>query len=297
MDLNIHKMCSAVIPKGVSDKEAIACTLGYAAGFKSVASSKNGLTDVSYADVSKSKTDYAKFVKAAAGSTNSAEYHALYRFLLKCFTDADKDFNGRIEPDEFNDLIERASAVPRRFGLAPQASDIYANDSIRNIARQKMFSAMDEEKTGSIGFESWLGYCYDHIRHKAATIETNPAEAAISRSKTSFINFITAATDRKSAEYHELYLFLLKCFTDADLNMNGSIGIREFSMLVETATVYPRQYGLAPHSGDLFGSQEELMRSRLTMFKTMDVDNDDQISFDEWLTFAFAHICEKVKTL
>merc|ERR1712130_1086766 len=136
-----------------------------------------------YSDKSENKISYARFIKAAAGSTSSPEYRILYNFLLKCFTDADRDFNGRIDVSEFDNLIEVASAAPR----------------------QKMFAAMDKEKSGSLTFDIWLGYCYDHIRHKAATLEINPDDSPLSRNKLSYIAYIKRAIIKTNPEYKELY--------------------------------------------------------------------------------------------
>lgn len=298
MDLFLHKKVLEVLPPNATNKVVVATTLGYMSGFKSKNKSlaSKGKT-VSYTEMANDKISFARFVKAAAGSTTSPEYIALYKFLLKCFTDADKDFNGRIDAEEFDHLVEKAATAPRLFGYAPSTTTMYENDELKRSARKKMFTAMDEENKGSLGFEPWLAYCYDHIRHKAATLEINPSDTAISRNKETYINYMKKAIIKPSPEYKELYLFLLKCFTEADANMDGRIGPYEFDLLIETASATPRQFSLAPTTEEMYASTEERTRTRQEIFKEMDGNKDGFISFDEWLKFSFAHIYEKVKEL
>jgi len=294
IDFNLHKRISSIIPSKATEHETIACTLGYTAGYEF--SSKVYKSTVSYIEISQIKRKYAKFIKAATRNKRAIEYHALYNFLLKCFTDADVNNDGRVYLKDFSALIENAAAAPRRLGLAPTTSDIYDNEKMKNTARKKMFNAMDSKNVGSIGFEAWLGYCYDHIRHKAATLEITPEEDTICRNKETYLNYLeTAVNDNHSPEYRELYLDLLQCFTKADTNFDGYIGSYEFDMLIEHATAQPRAFGLVPSPSQMYESKKKRIEARHEMFKKMDTDSDGNIAFDEWLKFALNHVRKKVK--
>merc|ERR1712130_365772 len=294
--MGIQKRVCGIIAGDLTDEETVASVLGYTAGFEAVAPSY-GVDELTYSDKSENKISYARFIKAAAGSTSSPEYRILYNFLLKCFTDADRDFNGRIDVSEFDNLIEVASAAPRRFGYAPSTSDMYETDDLKIAARQKMFAAMDKEKSGSLTFDIWLGYCYDHIRHKAATLEINPDDSPLSRNKLSYIAYIKRAIIKTNPEYKELYHHLLDSFTQADINMDGQIGAIEFDRLIEIAAAAPRRFGLAPTSAEMYQTGQDRIHVRSKIFQQMDENEDGYISFDEWLKFSFAHIEEKVKEL
>merc|ERR1712048_1152863 len=63
----------------------------------------------------RSKDDFRKFILSACGNRASMEYKELYAFLLHCFTEADRDYDGKITADQFDSLIDVAAKAPRRF--------------------------------------------------------------------------------------------------------------------------------------------------------------------------------------
>merc|ERR1719396_149888 len=63
-----------------------------------------------------SRMGFVKFLKGATKSQKTPEYRELYQFLLKCFTQADIDFDGRITPEDFDSMVDAAASLPRRFG-------------------------------------------------------------------------------------------------------------------------------------------------------------------------------------
>ena len=95
----------------------------------------------------------------------------------------------------------------------------------------------------------------------------------------------------------EMYFFLLKCFTDADVNRDGSVDPIEFDQMIEAAAAQPRKHGLSPLTSELYKTPEDRLKGRKAMFQKMDENNDGQISLDEWLGFCYSHVAEKAKAL
>jgi len=47
----------------------------------------------------------------------------------------------------------------------------------------------------------------------------------------------------------------------------------------------------------MFKTDGERIAARQTMFQEMDTDKSGTITFEEWLTFAYKHICSKTANL
>merc|ERR1719436_1421727 len=73
----------------------------------------------------KSREAFVTFIKRAAQFQHSQEYQELYQFLLKCFTAADSDFDGKVGLADFDAMVEVAAALPRRFGFAPSVAEMF----------------------------------------------------------------------------------------------------------------------------------------------------------------------------
>ena len=116
-----------------------------------------------------SKEEFIDFIKKAVHKT-TPEYRSLYFFLLKCFSDADRDRDGAVNSKEFDAMIEIAAEVPRRFGLAPSSSQMFRNAAERIAKRKEYFNTMDLNKDGTISFDEWLNYAYEHIVAKVAAL-------------------------------------------------------------------------------------------------------------------------------
>lgn len=117
-----------------------------------------------------SKKQFIDFIKKAVDKSTQ-EYRELYFFLLKCFTDADRDHDGAVNPKEFDAMVEEAADAPRRFGLAPETSSMYKTDADRLAARSKEFYTMDINHDGTISFDEWLAYAVKHIAGKVASLK------------------------------------------------------------------------------------------------------------------------------
>jgi len=258
--------------------------------------------DVSQAQskMERSKEDFRRWVLAACHSRHSMEYKELYSFLLHCFTKADTDCDGRIDANSFDALVEVAAEAPRRFGFAPPASSTYRSKAEQFNARKAMFDQM-HDSSGYIHFETWLSFCYSHICEKAKTLDQlqEPITLAMAEGcRESFVTFLKRATQsRDTIEYHELYQFLLKCFTDADVNFDGKVTQVDFDNMIEVAANMPRRFGFAPTVSELYRTPEEKAQARMSLFAQIDTDNQGYINFDHWLSFIYPHICQKVATL
>lgn len=246
------------------------------------------------------KQAFMGWVKAAIEKVDSAEHLELYNFLTECFFDADADRDGFVNGSEFDFLIEKAAALPRRFGLAPGWNEQYGDVAARAKARGEMFAKMDEDKSNTIGLEEWIKYAMDHITEKVRTMPTDSIDWArldlMGRDR--FIDFCGKATsDKKSTEYKELYTFLFNSFVKADEQKKGVITLKQFDDLVEITAAVPRSLGLAPKTADMFENREERIAARRKLFDGMDADGGGTISFDEFLQYTITHIAGKVASV
>lgn len=247
---------------------------------------------------SDTRKDFVTFILKATKSKSSPEYGELYHFLLACFTEADTDFDGRVGADEFDIMVERAGALPRRWGFAPTSAELFSTAQERIEFRQKTFKEMNTSGTGYVAFDEWLAWSYEHICGKAKLLDMDKADSKMNTGKEDFKNFVIAASkSRHSVEYKEFYHFLQDCFTKADSKRLGKVGPAEFDVMIEEAANAPRRFGFAPSSADTYKSVDERRAARDKMFKDMDVDESGFIAFDEWLNFSYDHICLKAKVL
>merc|ERR1712130_423569 len=115
----------------------------------------------------KSKQSFQSFLLEGVQSEISPAYKELYHFLLKCFTDADADLDGKVGPYEFDAMIEASAVHARKFGLAPGYEQLYDTLADRINARALMMQEMDTNKDGVISFSEWLEYCLKHIKTKS----------------------------------------------------------------------------------------------------------------------------------
>jgi Ca2+-binding EF-hand superfamily protein len=243
------------------------------------------------------KTEITKFLKKACSSKKTPEYKELYRFLLGIFKKCDRDFDGLVGPDDFDVMVEMAGSIPRMFAFAPSSAESFAKDAERIDFRTKLFKQIDSDGSGKISFDEWLGYCYDHICEKTKSLDIKTVDPPIN-TKEKFKNFvIKAASSKRTTEYKDLYLLLLKEFVSADYDMDGKISVAEFDEIIGRAADYPRKFGFAPPASVTYKSSKERLAARSKMFSEMDTDGNGTISFEEWLTFTYKHICEKAKTL
>merc|ERR1719284_2265890 len=174
---------------------------------------------------SMSRSEFVAFCRRAMSDKSSQEYEALYQFLLQCFTVADSDYDGKVDAEEFDMMVELAAKDVRRLGLAPTHKQTYKSAAERRAARAKLFQAMDADNSGTIGFEEWLQYSLKHIAGKVANARPSDP-ASMYGDKAEFLRFSVALTkSRESAEFKEFYRFLAQCFEDADQDRDGKVNL------------------------------------------------------------------------
>lgn len=252
----------------------------------------------------------------ATADSNSGAFRELYSFLLNCFTRADKSFSGQINLDNFDSLIEEAAALPRKYGYAPVTSSLYPSDSQRKAARSKQFKQIDKANKGYITLDEWVSFALDHIFAKADQLPKDYLSGTTNTvTKAEFISFVKKAVNKNSAEYRQLYHFLLKVFQNGDVKREGLVNPEAFDRMIEAAAAAPRRFGLAPRSEEMFPNPmvsalislrflivicycfQARLEKRKEYFARMDVDGNGTISFDEWLNYAYDHIVAKAATV
>mmetsp|Transcript_51735 Transcript_51735/g.147475 ORF Transcript_51735/g.147475 Transcript_51735/m.147475 type:complete len:547 (+) Transcript_51735:118-1758(+) len=234
-----------------------------------------------------------------AVTQNGAERAELYAFLTECFKDADSDRDGFVNAEEFDFLVEKAAALPRRFGLAPSWKALYGDVATRQSSRAKLFHMVDAERRNLVGIDNWIQYAFWHIAEKVQTMpmRTMDFENLQATGKSGFLQFLrTAVSNRTSVEYQELYQFLFKNFVLADTDQKGSVTFEQFDHLVELSANAPRSLDLAPPTEKMFKSNGERRAARKKLFDSMDADKGGAISFDEYLKYTITHIAEKVSS-
>jgi len=132
----------------------------------------------------------------------------------------------------------------------------------------------------------------DHLSLNASCSNKNPT--GFSKSKEYFIWFVKKATsDKRSFAHTELYHWLLKMFTDADIYREGLVRKVFFNKLFDMAVSIPRMYGNAPVETELYKTDEEKDQARQNMFDSMDIRGTGVITFTEWYQFSIKHLFAK----
>lgn len=200
--------------------------------------------------------------------------------------------------DKFDPLVEEAVVLPRMYGFAPKAEDIFSSVQARIEGRAQQFKTMDTDKNGYITLEEWIKFAINHIMGKVTQLPKDVLTGKVADvTKADFVTFIKKAVDKSTPEYRELYFFLLKTFQKGDVNMNGTVDPVAFDLMVEDAVAAPRRFGLAPSTEEMFSSDADRLEKRKADFMKMDNNGDGEISFNEWLDYAYNHIVAKVAGL
>jgi len=122
------------------------------------------------------KAAFKDWIGAAMKDENSIEKRQLYAHLALAFGDVDVDKDGFINKPEFDRLLEKVAALPRRFGMAPSWRAEYGGDKDERIAtRGRLFDGIDGtagfQPRGKLAMGQFLNWSYMHIFQKAATID------------------------------------------------------------------------------------------------------------------------------
>jgi len=113
--------------------------------------------------------------------------------------------------------------------------------------------------------------------------------------KGAFIGFLCQAFDDPHGEQmRQLYTHLFQCFATADVNMTGYVGRLQFDDLIENSALTVRRLGLAPKTEWVYESTSAKFRKRTEMFKEMDTNGSNQVTWDEYLNYFKVHIASKI---
>jgi len=246
----------------------------------------------------KTREEFIVWIRLAMNDRESGAYEELYQFLTSCFVRADTDKDGKVTNAHFDNLIEEAAELPRKYGYAPKTSDMFPNASARAQARAKQFKEMDKDGKGYITLNEWIRFAITHIAGKIVNIPKDCLSgSAQDVTKQEFLTFIKKAVNKSSEEYKELYHFLVRTFQAGDKDGYGEVGPAEFDEMIECAAEAPRRFGLAPKTEELFKTKGERFVARIKHFSQMNTQSTGKISFDEWLNFTMDHIVGKVNSL
>jgi len=97
--------------------------------------------------------------------------------------------------------------------------------------------------------------------------------------------------------YIELYNILLRAFVAADVDFDGKIGMEEFDVMIESAASLPRKFSYSWWDEAAYTDEASRKANHENLFKVIDADGDEAVSFNEWLGFALARYTEKAAEL
>lgn len=218
----------------------------------------------------KTKEEFVIWLQAAINNRESGAARELYQFLVNCFVRADKECVGTVSTDRFDDLIEEAAALPRKYGFAPTSSQMFKTVQDRKAARERQFKEIDKDQNGTITLDEWVLYAENHVFSKASSLPKDYLSGSANDvSKDEFVTFIKKAVNKGTPEYKQLYFFLLQVFSIGDTDRDGRIEPSEFDRMVEAAAASPRRYGLAPRSEELFANGRVGMTLSISHLQTL----------------------------
>jgi len=244
------------------------------------------------------KTAFKQFCKNAIENPNGKDRKELYGFLAECFLDSDADRDGLVSHDEFDFLVEKSAALPRRFGMAPSWVEYYGDLAHRKQARHQMFLQIDKLNRGFIGLEEWVQFAVTHITEKVRTMKTQTLDFAhlAGVGGDQFVAFCElAVNDAHSEEYKSLYEHLFKVFVESDVEEAGIVHWQNFERLIEDAAKAPRDAGLAPSTAEAYTTEAQKLAARKAEWDAIEVRGTGGITFEEFLQWALKHIAEKVR--
>jgi len=253
-----------------------------------VAASRSFATVVCYTDMGKSKHDFVNFVKAASADVTSPEASELYKYLMKCFVDADSDYDGLVGQKGFNNMIHEAALAPRRFGFAPHTREMYSSLEEFESARTALFNELSGD-AGGVTFESWYAWSVKHIAGKNNQLVSH-SNARWERSAEDFVSFYkgvaaeTSSLNAKSSsstQYKEFYILSNQQFIECDAANEGTLGPEGFAKLVDMCAANTDRFGYNWYAGVNFS----------------DVAVDGRVTWKNWFAYKLNLVTENAKSL
>eukprot|EP00092_Neocalanus_flemingeri_P019209 GFUD01020808.1.p1 GENE.GFUD01020808.1~~GFUD01020808.1.p1 ORF type:complete len:226 (-),score=81.07 GFUD01020808.1:243-920(-) len=221
----------------------------------------------------RTKQEFVVFMKRAVSSNIDDCYIELYNLLLRSFVSADVDFDGKVDGEEFNGMIEAAAALPRKF------DEKWWDDGQK---REDLFKSIDDNNDGAISFDEWLAFVLKRYQGLVEALPKTPDEM----DKDGFVGLCKDAQTPGSDGAKTMYFFHWKSFQAADADRDGQVSEEEFDLMINYLIDTPKRLGVSLPSL----TPDE----RKSMFTAMDANGDGAISFDEWLTFSMDNIIAKI---
>jgi len=201
------------------------------------------------------KNAFKAWCTAAVAPGSSKEKREFFGFLALSFGDVDTNKDGFINLEEFDRLLEKVAAVPRRFGLAPVQT---ADPLTRQMGHKKVFDQLDTKAgpaRGVLGLDQFVEWAQDHVAGRVTRVPAKDVGLyhVQDYSEEEYLGFIERAVNVPgSYECSSFYNFILNCFVEADESCSGRVSQDQFDKLLTRAATVPRHFGLAPpeSSGD-----------------------------------------------
>lgn len=235
--------------------------------------------------MSKSKHDFVHFTNVAVKDRSSAEAKELYKYLNKCFTDNDTDYDGLVSYRGFNAMVAEAALAPRRFGFAPHTREMFKSKEAYDLARTELFNELKCSKTGRVTLEKWMAWANAHIKEKVGSGLAEHDLSKWERSKEDCIRFHKDVLKQKSThnmksqtstQFKEFYMMQNDMFMKANKSHNGLLSREEFSELVKMANAIPLKFGMDWYSSAKFS----------------DVAVNDKVGWKQWKEYSLK-ICKE----
>jgi len=218
-----------------------------------------------------SKAAFKDWTKAAVAPGVSREKREFFGFCALAFGDVDVDKDGFINLEEFDRLLEKVAAVPRRYGLAPVST---VTTLERQMAHKKLFDQLDTKAgpaRGVLGLDQFVEWAFDHVISKIGKVPAKDVGLyqVQDYSEEEYIGFVERAVNNPgSYEHASFYNFILNCFVEADEQCEGRVTYDQFDKLLTRAAVVPRHFGLAP--------PESSTEARKKMFDQLEEQRGDK---------------------
>merc|ERR1712179_12745 len=202
-----------------------------------------------------SKAAFKDWTKVAVAPGASREKREFFGFCALAFGDVDVNKDGFINLEEFDRLLEKVAAVPRRYGLAPVST---VSTLERQMAHKKLF-------------DQFVEWAFDHVISKIGKVPAKDVGLyqVQDYSEEEYIGFVERAVNNPgSYEHASFYNFILNCFVEADEQCEGRITYDQFNKLLTRAATVPRHFGLAP--------PESSTEARKQMFDQLELVRGDK---------------------
>jgi len=240
------------------------------------------------------KLAFIDWCKMAMKDGASKEKREFYGFVSLAFGDVDTDKDGFITPKQFDRLLEKIAAVPRRYGLAPLSTESYDSRLQKHTEVFNTLDAAGGPARGVLALDQVVEWTFEHVAAKVGQIPAQDVGLYHVENYTEeqYIGFIERAVSNPgSYEHASFYNFILNCFVEADAESKGRITYEQFHKLLDRAAVVPRHFGLAPDSVD------ESVRKQ--MFKDMELSRGGKplgfVTFRVFWEWTVKHVAKKIE--